>query len=84
MVIADDHSNLRHRDVVILFMVQIQQFKCAKQSSIENTAVSPVFNNRKTMQRFLTALQFFRCAGYVVLTVDHRTISYFKTIPRIP
>jgi hypothetical protein len=33
----------------------------------------------KTMQRFLTTLQFFRSAGYVVLTVEHRIFPTFHT-----
>ena len=41
----------------------------------ENTMVSAVNDNRKIMPRFRTALEFFVCAGYVVLggarSLDH-------------
>ena len=48
-----------------------QTHKIPKLFRTRNTMVSTVCNDRKTMQRFLTALQFFRSAGYVGFTVDH-------------
>ena len=99
MVIADDHSNLRHNDVVILLMVNdcydadhdddipLTPQYFGSDSIIRNSEHNlskkipwyPWYSTVKNMQRFRTALQFFRCAGYVALTVDHGIITTFHT-----